>query len=474
MERLQLWWDLPGPASVINKVTHAVGDRDRVVCVSAPYPRPAGMCKAIQQKLRAELSLEGAILDVSRLDQTEPIPHLLAGLLGISAVEIGSISDFAAHPGLVDQALIVDGIDPAQIRRWSLFLRQLHSERASDAVIGPVVVVVLPNQLTSEAIAELRGPANLVSTLGCVDRYDTVSYVTGIGARPTSDLASRVGHAVAIDVAAWSRELLETMIAWETSDQLDPFALLERLADQVSFSYPCWENGLVDYWDDEPTAHAIAAVKHGLRDHIARRVWSAQASILLPFTYRILRSLISKYRDALAKKVSPETPLLKQYGDRAAEPVTDFWKLEFHDMMELTKEVMTPPEYELARIARWTRNAVCHRNVIAASRIQRFSEHYEANEHALDSDIPGWNWPRCGQMLTLTVGPSGAGKSAWSAEQGAAVVSSDAIRREKRPTARFRGIKPGCFIRCVQEAPACCKRDETSLWTRCTLSQSTD
>jgi predicted kinase len=52
------------------------------------------------------------------------------------------------------------------------------------------------------------------------------------------------------------------------------------------------------------------------------------------------------------------------------------------------------------------------------------------NRQFLDSDIPGWDWPRCGQSMTMTVGPCAAGKSTWSAAQGTEVVSSDAIRSE--------------------------------------------
>jgi len=99
-----------------------------------------------------------------------------------------------------------------------------------------------------------------------VDRYDAVSYAAGIGVRSAADLASRVGHAVAIDVAAWSRELLETMLTWEAADQVNPFALLQRAAEKSNCSFPCWENGLVDNFDDEPAAHAVAAVKHGPKD----------------------------------------------------------------------------------------------------------------------------------------------------------------------------------------------------------------
>ena len=53
---------------------------------------------------------------------------------------------------------------------------------------------------------------------------------------------------------------------------------IDRLAAQRQYPFPCWENGLVDYWDDEPAAHAVAALKRGYVDHIRRRVWSARSA----------------------------------------------------------------------------------------------------------------------------------------------------------------------------------------------------
>jgi predicted kinase len=446
MERELLWWEQPGPASVISKVVKGIADRQRALCIATPDPRPGSLCSAIEQRLRDDLSLECVTINVATEDQSQAIPHLLAKYLSVPAVEIGSISDFASHPNLVDQVVIVDGIDRRYLRRWSLFLRQLLSELAGEAVVGPVVIVLLPVGLTRDEALELRGPARVISTQGVVDRYDSASYIAGIGGRPAQDLVSRVGHAVTIDVAAWSRQLLEQMVAWDAADQIDPFVLLERDADKSSYRFPCWENGLVDYWDDEPAAHAAAAIKFGLREHVIRRIWSAQASVLLPFTHRILRSLISRYRDVLSKKVSTQNPLIKKFGDHE-KVITDFWQLEFYDFKEFTKHLLSRQESDLVKIAAWTRNKVAHRDVIGHERIHQFSEHYEANRETLDCDIAGWNWPRCGQTMTLTVGPSGAGKSRWSTEQFAEVVSSDEIRKEMNPDGETPGDQFAVFHR---------------------------
>jgi hypothetical protein len=360
--------------------------------------------------LRDELSLDCVSLDLAKVDQSRPIAHVMSEFLEVPTVEVGSVGDFASHPRLADQVVVLDGLDKRALRRWGLFLRHLLLEDPGDTIVGPIIVVLVPVGLTHEEAAELCGSATVLLYQGTIDRYDTASYVAGIGLRPGDELVSRVGHSTVLEVAAWSRDLLERMMTWQGADQIDPIALLQRTADTMPFPFPNWENGLVDLWDDEPAAHAAAAIKFGLREHVQRRIWAAQANVLLPFTHRILRSLVLRYRDVLDRMVSPSTPYIKRYNDRVLT-ITDPTKLEFHDFREFTKTLLSSAELELIKIAGWCRNAVAHRDIIPPAKIELFSDHYENSREMLESDIPGWNWPRCGQTMIMAGGPSGAEKT---------------------------------------------------------------
>jgi predicted kinase len=174
------------------------------------------------------------------------------------------------------------------------------------------------------------------------------------------------------------------------------------------------------------------------------RIWAAQASVLLPFTHRILRSLIARYHDVLSRTVSAAHPYVKRYNDREFV-ITDPYKLEFYDFKELTKNHLSPVEHALIKITSWARNAVAHCDVIPPGQIELLSDHYESNRDLLDGDIPGWNWPRCGQTMILTVGPSGAGKSRWCEAQGIEIVSSDEIRSRISPDLEVAGNQAGIF-----------------------------
>src|SRR6266404_2118072 len=111
MERDVLWWSQAGLVNVVNKIAEAISRKQRVVCISTPDPRMPGLSVAIESRLRTDLSLDCMRLNMGSEDQSQPIAHLLASFLNVSAVEIGSVSEFASHPGLVDQVLIVDGVD---------------------------------------------------------------------------------------------------------------------------------------------------------------------------------------------------------------------------------------------------------------------------------------------------------------------------------------------------------------------------
>src|SRR6185437_12443663 len=106
MEREALWWSQAGPSSVLGKIALAVSRKERVVCISTPSPRISGLIAAIERRLRTELSLDSVPINLTAEDQSQPIAHLLAGFLDVSAVEIGTVADFAVHPRLVDRVLI--------------------------------------------------------------------------------------------------------------------------------------------------------------------------------------------------------------------------------------------------------------------------------------------------------------------------------------------------------------------------------
>jgi hypothetical protein len=312
---------------------------------------------------------------------------LLGEATGIPASDIAEVGDFTRHPDLVDKVILVDGIAARQAMRWGLFVRALASEKIAQSIIGPIVVIFSPPGLSVEEKRTIRGGAFSCSTWGKVDRHDAVAHLARIGIRPSSDLASRIGHAVIVDVAAWSRPMLEQMAPWKVNDQIEPLALLANLAEQSAIPYPSWENGLLDLWDDEPAAHPIAAVAHKFGAHIQRRIWSAQSAIILPFADRIRRGIVQRHRDRLDQYVSPATPFKRLINDREivkTSPDT----LEFYEINLLLDRVLSVAEKNLIKIARHARDFCAHMKPMSSDFVHQLSDYFEFNREVIKPDFP--------------------------------------------------------------------------------------
>src|SRR5258708_9362833 len=108
MEREDLWWSQAGPSSVLGKIALAVSRKDRVVCISTPLPRISGLTAAVERRLRSELSLDSVPIDLTAEDQSQPIPHLLAGFLDVATDGIGPLPALPRPPRPLDTLPIVN------------------------------------------------------------------------------------------------------------------------------------------------------------------------------------------------------------------------------------------------------------------------------------------------------------------------------------------------------------------------------
>jgi hypothetical protein len=379
---------LAGPVSLLKRIAKAISKSERVIALEGPTPHPEGIENAFKRHLGKELALDCISVDFSSADQTGSIAHLFGEATGVPASEIAEVGDLTRHPDLVDKVIVVNGIDGRQATRWGLFLRSLASEKIQGSIVGPIVIAFSPRDLSTGERKTLHGPAFSCSTWGKVDRHDTIAHLARIGIRPTGDLTSRIGHGVIVDVAAWSRSMLEEMAQWKVDDQIEPITSLSSMAGNREIPYPCWENGLVDLWDDEPAAHPVAAVAHNFTDHVRRRVWSAQAAIILPFVDRIRRGIIHRYRDRLDQYVSPQTPFKRLVNEREIVKTTPE-TLEFFEMTQLLDSVLSAGEKNLLKVAKHARDCCAHMKPVSSLLVHRLSDHFELNRDNLAGDFPG-------------------------------------------------------------------------------------
>lgn len=426
----QDWWSLPGPGGFTTALAKDLITKG-VVAAKCPRPLPDGMHDAIRRKLADDYVVDTILYDASTLKPSQSPLHEMAVLRGVSGASIGTVEDFLENPYLADVAFVIDGISPDQIQSWSYLLRAVYSERVkSPPAAGPYLLVLPPVGWKAEAEKKLVGQIEARFWRGYLSSVDSFGWVAANGIRVGSGIAERLAVFTSIEVAAWSRSLLEQMTRLDLDDQISPMGSLEILAGRKEWPYPCWENGLVDTWDDVPIPHALAALAHGLTSDVERRIWIAQSKALLPMIDSARRGIIRTYLDDLSKHASVSSPYVKKIYERTIK-ITDPRNFEWFEMITLLEGVVPLSRIRIMKDLKWVRDALSHGKAISPDNIKNLCEMWE--EHVLDlmaAPVSGWDWPRTGQKLRMTVGPSGAGKSTWARRQSEKVVSSDEIRAE--------------------------------------------
>ena len=97
------------------------------------------------------------------------------------------------------------------------------------------------------------------------------------------------------------------MAAWDLDDQIDPLVPLSRSARGSVCLILVGKMGSSIFGTMSPLP-ILSPRCYGLADHVKRRIWSAQAAVVLPFADRIRRGLIGRHRAVLDRRVSAEHP----------------------------------------------------------------------------------------------------------------------------------------------------------------------
>jgi predicted kinase len=423
------WWNLPGPSGFTTGLAKDLMTRG-IVAAKCPRPLPDGVHEALRAKLAEEYVVDTVVFDASAMTQSQSPLHEMASLRGISGSSIGTVADFLENPDLADTAFIVHGISTEQIQSWGYLLRAVSSERLKNPpAAGPYLLIFPPAGLKADTERRLIGQIRSKIWCGYMSSVDSFGWIASNNIRVGAGIDERLALVTSIEVAAWSAGLLEQLTRLDLDEQIAPFGALEVLAGRNDWPYPSWENGLVDTWDDVPVPHAVAAIAHGMSADIDRRIWSAQSKVLLPMIDSARRGITRAYMDDLSKHASISSPYIKRVYDREIK-ITDPWNFEWFEMITLLENAIPATRIQNMKDLKWVRDSLSHGKALSRQNINRLCDLWEQVLDLMVSPVNGWDWPRTGQTLHMTVGPSGAGKSTWANQQVATVISSDNIREE--------------------------------------------
>ena len=362
-------WTLPGPARFVHHVERALRDGANVV-VRFPVTTPTGFGEHVRSRLQ-----ESWRCTVFR---PEPAPPPLWGLRERFAPQLPAewnptLLDLCAHEDFSGRLIWLDGVgrmDREDCSAWKKFLVDYaQASRSVPEFERTLFVAVLDG-------APPADPPPDDVTLKCFDWRGVIDetdlllaaherlHSRDAGAVMRSLLATTVAH-----VASWDPDVAERLLDEECDAILNPVSLLQSVAKEngwTSETDACWELGTAS---GNGVSHAALASLEDPPRTLRRRLWSAQASVLLPSIDSWRWNLLLDHRTLLAEHL-----------EREGSPV-DVLDL---DIGELTGMVQRPgfdPEVrrEVRQMNRW-RNELAHLRPLSANTARLLAAWQERGE----------------------------------------------------------------------------------------------
>ena len=300
-------WDLPGPASYVDAIEDALRNGASVI-LRFPLQPPQGLARVLRGRL--DSLLQWTALDGSAADED------LVGFLRREicpdggAFESATMAAPASDAGFQGRLVWVEPVSPEVWPAWSAPLRA-YSDASRDIDLDRRTLFVLV--LTGETVgmAPIEEAALVCYDFrGVVDTLDL--FVHALREMPRGRMARQHRALLAQVIASlgqWDIALADHLLGASADEILEPAALLETFAHGLGWHSGTprrWECGTVDGESNQPVVHSALLEVSGESREVARRLWAAQAGILLPLVEERRVALVREHRRRIRLPVETE------------------------------------------------------------------------------------------------------------------------------------------------------------------------
>lgn len=291
-------WSLSGPRDYLERLRCAISDG---CCVVAPFARVGSLLSTAAESIEQFLLQQGfdvaPVVDVSYLPDESPGHQLWDGLgFALDLDQRRTAGNLAVLMG-PRRVAVVTGLTPSVWPAWRLFLADFYTAvQGIPAFDRPALILIVdglaPSQAqTSHAVQRVIPFQNVISEV------DALSYVvqqmefTGVASTLPGRRKLLFAHTAA-KLSQWDFNLARELVDCGERGLQTPGDALMRVADSYGWTAEAleasatpasvsWEEGKLDsLWGISAVHSAYAAMTN--TDIVRQRVWSAQASLLLP------------------------------------------------------------------------------------------------------------------------------------------------------------------------------------------------
>lgn len=359
------FWGLRGPSTFVDRIEQFVRDGLNVI-LRFPCGAPPGLERDLRDRLHGLFVWKSVGISDGNLS---PAVFLHRQAFPDSrfnrAVTMTDLANTSAFRG---RLVWIEGITLRDWDRWSAALLE-YAEACRNVDLRSRTLFVVP--LTGEAVAA-ESPEEVALVrwdfCGVVDSLDLFVFAlwnapAGIHQREQRAL---LAHTVA-EVAQWDYFLAMRLLSLPLSEALEPELTLREYARDQGWTPETprrWERGTVDSQEGRSIVHSAALAASGDRRQIRRRIWAAQAGVLLP--------IVEEQRVRLLPHC---LPYLRRAMDIAGYSVDDPREIEIGRLRDLLERTNTPKWImRQVRPLRVARNKLAHMEPLRPSQAIEISK----------------------------------------------------------------------------------------------------
>lgn len=314
-------WGLPGPHHFIEDIANDLREGSSVVLRFGGDP-PVGLAEHLEQ----QGPWDAAWTPIDASSEASPLAAVRRAVVPeVRASDLATPQRLVADHRFGNRVFWIDDLTPETWLAWRRFLLDFaHASRNAEADARPPVFL-LPLCGGGFDVSGLAEPAiSCRAFRDVVDRDDL--FVMSLQSRQARRRRRRVirsllAHSVA-QVAQWDYVLAEILLDGGPEAAMQPHPTLRHYAEQRGWTAETperWENGTVNGPAERPVVHSALLMAQGRERELNRRIWAAQAAVLMPLLEERRLELVERHRDHMT-----ELPL-----------ETDFGLVETPDDMEL-------------------------------------------------------------------------------------------------------------------------------------------
>lgn len=317
---IKYWWQLPGPAKFISNIIENLRDGKNIILCLPEYS-PEGLYTAIYNSLGENNEWHWYKLDAGKENYKNSleIVHFLFLKFApdTDTYKLRNIKNLINQDSFCGKLIWVDNLNSTVWPFWKEFLIEYEHACRNKSLFDRTLFCVPLNGLLA-----MNPPKEEVCTAhhvwkNMVSYFDMLLFTLYcFQSKRIKGMEKKLAIAITASIALWDPLVAERLAEKKLETILEPLSLLQDIARERGWNnndckseISYWYKGMIDEIDGEKKIHSAAIAFNDPYKEIERRIWNAEAGIILPFIEECRRKILENFSGLL------ELPFVTRYGE---------------------------------------------------------------------------------------------------------------------------------------------------------------